>query len=293
MTYKGDEDNMNIVLGASGQIGSMLVDNLLKKGQKVRIVVRNGLKAQELISKGVEVIVADYLDLDALKKAFYGGNSVFLLTPENPSCENFLKETQLLLNNYREAILQSGATKIVGLSSGGAHIESGAGNLEASYMLEHTFSEINIEQIYVRPAYYFSNWLGYLDLVKNYGILPTFFPPEMKVSMIAPPDVAEFLSDVMICKTKQERIYEITGPQLYSSLDIAKIFGDVLNKNVSVQQVLPKEWESTLIQAGFSKDGAKNLMLMTQAVIDGKTKNETTNPIHFYTDFKKYLLDVK
>jgi hypothetical protein len=34
-------------------------------------------------------------------------------------------------------------------------------------------------------------------------------------------------------------------------------------------------------------------MLMTQAVIDGKTKNETTNPIHFYTDFKKYLLDVK
>jgi uncharacterized protein YbjT (DUF2867 family) len=158
-------------------------------------------------------------------------------------------------------------------------------------MLEHTFSDINIEQIYVRPAYYFSNWIGYLDLVKNYGVLPTFFPPEMKVAMIAPPDVAEFLSDVMICKTKQERIYEIAGSELYSSLDIAKIFGDVLNRNVAVQQVPPEEWESTLIQAGFSKDGAKNLMLMTQAVIDGKTKNETNNPIRFYTDFKKYLLN--
>lgn len=282
---------MNIVLGASGQIGSMLVDNLLKKDQPVRVVIRNNLKAQELKSKGAEVIIADYTDLEALKKAFYGGKSVFLLTPENPACDNFLKETRLLLNNYREAILPSGATKVVGLSSGGAHIKSGAGNLEASYMLEHTFSEINIEQVYVRPGYYFSNWLGYLDLVKDYGILPTFFPPEMKVSMIAPPDVAEFLSDVMICKTSQKRIYEITGPQLYSSLDIAKIFGDVLNRNVEVQQVLPKEWENTLIQAGFSKDGAKNLMLMTQAVIDGKTKNVTTNPIHFHTDFKKYLIN--
>jgi uncharacterized protein YbjT (DUF2867 family) len=283
---------MNIVLGASGQVGSMLVDNLLKKGEPVRAVIRNDLKAQELENRGAEVIIADYLDLEALKKAFYGGKSVFLLTPENPTCDNFLRETQLLLNNYRESILQSGATKIVGLSSGGAHIESGAGNLEASYMLEHTFSEINIEQVYVRPAYYFSNWLGYLDLVKDYGILPTFFPPEMKVPMIAPPDVAEFLSDAMICKTKQERIYEIAGPQLYSSLDIAKIFGDFLNKNVSVQQVLPEEWESTLIQAGFSKDGAKNLMLMTQAVIDGKTKNEAINPIQFYTDFRKYLINI-
>jgi uncharacterized protein YbjT (DUF2867 family) len=282
---------MNIVLGATGQIGSMLVDNLLMKGQPVRAVIRNSLKAQELKNKGVEVIIADYSDLEALKKAFYGGKSVFLLTPENPECDNFLKETQLLLKNCREAILPSGATKIVGLSSGGAQNESGTGNLEASYMLEHTFSDINIEQIYVRPAYYFSNWIGYLDLVKNYGVLPTFFPPEMKVAMIAPPDVAEFLSDVMICKTKQERIYEIAGSELYSSLDIAKIFGDVLNRNVAVQQVPPEEWESTLIQAGFSKDGAKNLMLMTQAVIDGKTKNETNNPIRFYTDFKKYLLN--
>jgi len=282
---------MNIVLGATGQIGSMLVDNLLKKGQPVRAVIRNNLKAQELKNKGVEVIIVDYSDLKSLKNAFYGGNSVFLLTPENPECDNFLKETQVLLNNYREAILSSGITKIVGLSSGGAQNKSGVGNLEASYMLEHTFSDINIEQIYIRPAYYFSNWLGYLDLVKNYGILPTFFPPEMKVSMIAPSDVAEFLSDVMICKTTQERIYEIDGPKLYSSLDIAKIFGDILNRNVAVQQVLPEEWESTLIQAGFSKDGAKNLMLMTQAVIDEKTKYETTNPIRFNTDFENYLLN--
>lgn len=280
---------MNIVLGATGQIGSMVVDNLLKKGQPVRAVVRNRKKAQELMNKGVEVIIADYLDVEALKKAFYGGKTFFILTPENPESNNFLKDTQILLNNYREALLHSGANKIVGLSSGGAQNESGTGNLEASYMLEHTFTDINIEQVYVRPAYYYSNWLGYLDLAKNYGILPTFFPPDMKVPMIAPLDVAEFLSEVMICKIKQERIYEIEGPKLYSSLDIANIFGDVLNRSVTVQQVGPEEWESTLLQAGFSKDGARNLMLMTQAVIDGKTKNETTNPIRFHTDFKGFL----
>ncbi|MDQ1274694.1 MAG: hypothetical protein QG610_266 [Euryarchaeota archaeon] len=280
---------MNIILGATGQIGSMLVDNLLKKSQPVRAVVRNDFKAQKLKNKGVEVKIADYLDVEALKEAFQGGDSVFLLTPENPESEDFLSEIRTIINNYREAILSSEITKIIGLSSMGAQHESGTGNLMASYMLENAFSDLEIEQIFIRPAYYFSNWLGYLELIREYGILPTFFPPELELPMIAPSDVAEFLSDVMICKTPQERIYEITGPRDYSSSDIAKIFGDVLNRNMILQQVLPEKWESTLIQAGFSKDGTKNLILMTKAVINGKTKNETINQIRFSTDFKYYL----
>lgn len=280
---------MDIILGATGQIGSMLVDNLIKRGQSVRAVVRNGSKAEGLRSKGIEISIADYFDVEALKKAFQGGSLAFLLTPENPESQDFISETKTIINNYREAILASGITKIVGLSSNGAQHESGTGNLMASYMLEHAFSDLEIEQVFVRPSYYFSNWLGYLELVKEHGILPTFFPPEMKVPMIAPPDVAEFLSEVMVCKIPKERIYEITGPHAYSSLDIAKILGEVLNRNVILQQVLPEEWESTLIQAGFSKDGAKNLALMTKAVIEGKTKNEASNPVSFSTDFKSYL----
>jgi uncharacterized protein YbjT (DUF2867 family) len=267
----------------------MLLDNFLKEGQPVRAVIRNSSKAQELKNKGAEVAIADYFDVEALKRAFQGGSSVFLLTPENPQCKNCLKEIQIITNNYRKAVLSSGVTKIVGLSSMGAQNESGAGNLVASYMLEHAFSGLEIEQIFVRPAYYFSNWLGYLDLVKEYGILPTFFPPEMELPMIAPPDVAKFLAEVIICEDPQERIYEIMGPRAYSSLDIANIFGEVLNRDVTVQQILPEEWENTLKQAGFSKDAANNLILMTKAVIDDKTKNATSNPVRFSTDFTTYL----
>jgi uncharacterized protein YbjT (DUF2867 family) len=280
---------MNIILGATGQIGSMLVENLLKKGQPVRAVIRDSSKVQELKNKGAEVVIADYFDAETLKRAFQGGSSVFLLTPENPECKNCLKEIQMIINNYRGAVFSSGLTKIVGLSSMGAQHEAGTGNLMASYMLEHAFSDLEIEQIFVWPAYYFSNWLGYLELVQENGILPTFFPPEMELPMIAPPDVAKFLAEVMTCKNPQERIYKIMGPHDYSSLDIAKIFREVLNRNVTLQQILPEEWESTLTQAGFSKDAADNFILMTKEVIEGKIKNDALNPIRFSTGFKTYL----
>lgn len=280
---------MNIVLGATGQIGFMLANNLFKKGQPVRAVVRDEAKANELKKIGIEVFVADYLDKEALIKAFRGGRTTFLLTPESPNPENYLDEVNLIIDNYREAIQASGINKIVGLSSMGAQHESDTGNLVASYLLEHAFSGLNIEQIFVRPAYYYSNWIGYLELIMAEGILPTFFPLEMKLPMISPIDVAEFLADVMIRETPQERIYEVCGPRDYSSLDIVRIFEKVLNKNITLQQILPDEWESTLEQAGFTSDGAKNFMLMTKAVIDGRTKGDTPNLVRLLMNFQRFL----
>lgn len=283
---------MNLILGATGRVGSVLVANLLKKGQPVRAVIRSSVKAPDLISKGVEVFVADYFDGAALKKAFQGGSSVFLLTPENPECNDFINESRTIINNYREAIISAKINKIIGLSSGGAQHESGTGNLVASYLLEHSFASLENEQTFVRPAYYYSNWMGYLELVKEHGILPTFFPPEMKLPMVAPADVGAFLAELMSDDTPHERIYEISGPYAYSSSEIAQIFATVLERSVTVQQVSPEAWESTLLQAGFSQDGARNLMLMTKAVIDGRTKDTTPNPIRCATDFKTYLKNI-
>lgn len=283
---------MNIILGASGQIGSMLVDNLLKDGQAVRAVVRSFEKGQALADKGIETATADFNDAESLTAAFQGGNTVFLLTPEDPERSDFLGETRLILDNYRKAILSTGISRIVGLSSMGAQHKTGTGNLEASYMLEHCFEGIGAEKVFVRPAYYFSNWLGYLDLVIKQGVLPTFFPPDMPVQMIAPPDAAAFLAGVMEGTPQGETLYEITGPREYSALEIAEIFEEVLERKVSVQHIPQEEWEEAFLQAGFSGDAARNFKLMTKAVVDGKTRNDAVVPIRLETDFKEYLKSI-
>jgi uncharacterized protein YbjT (DUF2867 family) len=265
---------LNIVLGATGQIGSLLVRRLLELHQPVRAVVRDEKKAAWLGESGVPVAAADYFDCDSLKRAFRGGTSAFLLTPENPASEDVLRDTASILRNYRDAIIDSGVERIVGLSSFGARHPSGTGNLLMSHMIEHAFADLNIEQVFVRPAYYYSNWMGYVDIVKNDGILPTFFPPELKISMIAPCDVAGFIADIIAGRLEYRRIFEIAGPEPYSSFDVAEAFGRVLNKAVTPVQIPRNEWQRALEQAGFSPSGTENLALMTDAVITGKTSAE-------------------
>jgi uncharacterized protein YbjT (DUF2867 family) len=140
-----------------------------------------------------------------------------------------------------------------------------------SYMLEHAFEDLNIEQVFVRPAYYYSNWTGYADIVRNDGILPTFFPPELKIPMIAPSDVAAFIAEIIAGKRESMKIFEIAGPEPYSSDDIAKVFGNILDKTVVTAQIPRDEWQTALERAGFSPSGAENIVMMTEAVISGKT----------------------
>lgn len=282
---------MNIILGATGQVGSMLAMNLLEQGQPVRAVVRNEDKAYELEKNGAEIVVADYFDKAAIKKAFQGGESVFLLTPENPFSENYLDDIRLIIQNFQEAIQETSIRKIVGLSSMGAHHQTGTGTLMASYLLEHAFNDHNVDQTFVRPSYYYSNWVGYLELMMSEGILPTFFPAEMKIPMIAPKDVAACLTDIMIqeAENPQNRVVEISGPYDYNSLEIAEICSNTFQQKITLERIESSDWENALKESGFTSDGINNLIQMTRAVIDGKTKRETDEIIRLNTDFKTFL----
>ena len=146
-----------------------------------------------------------------------------------------------------------------------------------SYMLEHAFGELDIAQTYIRPAYYLSNWLPYLDTAKETGVLPTFFPVSFTISMISPLDVADFTAEVLVDKTKINKVFELYGPAEYSSIDVAQAFSDVLDLEVRAEQIPRENWHSTLAGLKFSDDGIRNFIEMTEAVITGKVGPEGIN----------------
>jgi uncharacterized protein YbjT (DUF2867 family) len=97
---------------------------------------------------------------------------------------------------------------------------------------------LDVEKSFIRPSYYFSNWLGYLETVEQYGILPTFFPEDLKIEMHSPVDLAKFIAKIMTgMSPEKKKIYELTGQQKYSSLDVANTLSKLLNKKVAVQSI--------------------------------------------------------
>lgn len=240
----------------------------------------------------LEVRQADLFDTEQVIKSFQGISTAFLLTPENPSSNDIIGDTKRIVENYKRAVIENGVKRIVCLSCIGAHNQGDTGNILMSRHLEQSFQDIEIEKIIVRPSYYFSNWLGYFETAQQYGVLPTFFPENLKIAMHSPLDLAEFLAEI-IAKPIQEKtykVYEMVGQEKYNSLEVAKAFSVLVGKDVFVQSIPNDKWKETLLSVGFTDNTADNLIDMTQAVIDGLTVPEFPDKITtLKTTIEQYL----
>ena len=218
------------------------------------------------------------------------------MTPENQYSNDIIGDTERIVENYRKAIEQAGIETIIGLSSIGAHIDGDTGNIRMSIILEKGFDGLKARKIFVRPSYYFSNWLGYLNTIEQYGLLPTFFPEDLNIEMNSPMDVAKFIARMMVEKDdfSKHDTYELSGPQRYSSSDVARIFSRVVHKPVIPEVITQDKWQETLLSAGFSENTAANLVDMTRAVIENTAIPERPDDIiRLPTTLEDYLVREK
>lgn len=281
---------MHIITGASGQVGSAVVANLLKKGEKVKGLIHNQKKANELKKLGAEVAVADSLDRKALIGATKGGTTLFAITPETVK-DDMIADTEKILANYHAAVEASGIKRVLGLSSMGAQYSENSGNLRMSYLLERAFNGLDVKTSFIRPAYYFSNWMEYLPAIKEKGVLASFYPVDLKIPMISPMDVAKYSADILTKDDENGKIYELIGPEYYSTQDVADAFADALGRDVKAEQIPREQWDKTLKTLGFSPDGIKNFIEMADLVISGDTdpQGEGTTILRASTTLQQYI----
>src|SRR4051812_6394883 len=87
-----------LVTGATGRVGRHVVDQLVKRGAKVRVLTRDVSKAN--FPAGVNVVQGELLDIDSLRTAFNGVRTLFLL---NAVTGDEFTQAIITLNIAREA----------------------------------------------------------------------------------------------------------------------------------------------------------------------------------------------
>jgi len=118
-----------LITGATGFIGRQLTRDLVARGDRVRILARNGDKAWDLFGDHVEAVVGDVGDPASLEKACRGIGTIyhiagiyrFGLRHRRELWNTNVEGTENLLRSAAAA----GAGKVVHLSSGGVLKKSG------------------------------------------------------------------------------------------------------------------------------------------------------------------------
>lgn len=112
---------MNLVTGATGHIGNVLVRELVKRGESVRVLVLPGEDLIPIKGIEVEVVYGNVLDKPSLDAAFQGVDNVFHLAgiiSITPSKDRIVHEVNVIgTKNMVEAAMQADVKRFVYTSS--------------------------------------------------------------------------------------------------------------------------------------------------------------------------------
>jgi len=278
-----------LVTGATGRVGRHVVEQLVKRGAKVRVLTRDPSKAN--VPTGVEVAKGDLLDIDALRAAFDGVRTLFLL---NAVTGDEFTQAIITLNIAREAGVERVVYQSVFDADGAVNVPHFAVKSGAERMLERMGFSATI----LRPSYFIDNELMIKDVILNHGVYP--MPIGSKgVAMVDGRDIAEVAAIELIRRDgASERLavetINLVGPDTLTGPQVAKIWSDLLGRPIVYGGDDPSGFEKNM--ASFMpKWTAYEMRLMAERyVTDGMIPEADDverltkilgRPLHTYRDF--------
>lgn len=260
---------MHVILGATGHVGSTVADELLRRGEPVTVVTRDPRRAEPFVARGAEAAVLDIGDVAALGALFRRARSAFLLMPPADPATDTVAEERRMVGNIVRALEGSTVERAVVQSTYGAQSGEGIGDLGVLHELEQGVLALGLRTSIVRGAYYMTNWDAALSTAREAGELPSFFPANFALPMVAPADLGRVAARLLTEDAAETGIRHVEGPTTYSPADVAHAFADALGRDVRVVEVPRAELAATFRSFGFSPVAAASFARMTELTIDG------------------------
>ena len=248
-----------LVTGATGNVGSKVVEHLSSAGIAVRATVQSTSKATKIKNTGAEPVEFDFTRPETLATAFDGVEKVFLLTPFVP---NMVELGVRAVNAAKKA----GVKYIVRMSAMGANLEPAIKLGQWHREVEKAVESSGIPYTILRPNSFMQNYSGALsgDIKRQSAInLPD---GDAKMSYIDTRDIASVAATVLTNTGHEGQTYDLTGPEALSNYEVAEIISKVIGRRITYISLPEEGARADAKQAGMP-DWIIDVLMELHAII--------------------------
>lgn len=290
---------MYVILGATGNTGSVIANVLLDMGKKVRVVGRDGKKLAPLVSRGAEAFAADVVDKEALSRAFEGAEAVYTLTPPNLASNSYRAYQDQVTDSVASALEATGVKYAVTLSSIGADKPDKTGPVLGLHYMETRFANISrLNVLHLRAGYFMENTLPQAGIIQQFGMMAGPVSGDLNLAMIATRDIGAAAADALLrLNFTGQQTRELLGQRDISYNEVAHIVGAAIGRPALAYIQLPAEQViMAMAQMGISKNMASLICEMADALNSGYMKpleartDANTTPTSFETFVQEEFL---
>ena len=249
---------MYLVTGATGNVGSEVVDGLLKKGQKVRVFTRDAARVAKW-GDMVEVAAGDFGQPETFAQAVDGVEGVFMM---NGTLDGELFRRLMSIAKAK------GGPRIVFLSSLFAgDPNSPIGRLHKDK--EDAIRKAGLTGKFVRAGGFMTNSYQWIGTIKTEGTVYNALG-DGKTAVIAPEDIAAVAVEALTAPSLSEEIFEVTGSVLLSVPEQVRLLAQVLGKSIRCIEVPTEAAVQGIIRNGVPAEVAAAVGQSFEAIRDGR-----------------------
>lgn len=236
---------MIVVTGASGQLGRLVISNLLQRvpAAEIAAMVRSPEKAADLAALGVTVRRGDYTDPASLDAAFAGAEKLLLISssevgqrlPQHRNAIDAAKRAGVKLIAYT-SLLHADASP---LGLGGEHRAT-----------EALLAASGVPYVLLRNGWYTENYLASLPPAVQGGAL-FGAAGEGRISSAPRADYAAAAAVVLTTPGHAGKVYELAGDEAYTLAELAAAAARASGKAVAYTNLPEADFRAALVGAGL------------------------------------------
>ena len=248
-----DDARSIVVTGATGGLGSQVVDQLLRlvPASDIGVSVREPEKAKGLAARGVRVRRGDFDQPNSLDAAFEGAERVLVISTLADNDTRFHQQ-----RNAIDAARRAGATNVYYTSivqRMGSPFAATPGHIRTEAYL----ADCGVAHTILRNGNYMENLPMFLGAALQTGDLA--LPPDGPVAWVSRIDLAEGVARLMLGAGHAGETLLLVGPEALDFEDIASIASDITGRRITRRMIDGAAWAQAMVERGAPPALAKVL----------------------------------
>lgn len=257
---------MIVVTGATGQLGSQIVENLLTRvsADALGVSVRDPARAASVAERGVRVRTGDFTDPATLEYAFEGADQVLVISAA-------IRGGGAIEANIAaiDAAVAAGAKRVVYTSHQAASRNSLFNPAVTHAATEHHLQQLSVPFTSLRHGFYATTLSHYIAGAVETGRVTV--PQDGPVSWNAHADLAEAAAAALTVEGLLDGVTApLTAPEMLTFTDVAGILSDITGRTVECAIVADEDWKATAIERGMPAPAADFSLDMFRAARAGE-----------------------
>lgn len=255
-----------LITGATGDVGSRVVECLLRRGERPRVFVRNETKARSRFGDRVDIFVGDLADPASLRPALEGVDALFLVNtgPQIPALDEAAAKVAKAAG-VKHLVKLSSMDVQQGLAIGAWH-ERGEAAVRAS----------GVPFTFVQPTGFMSNLLAWAPSIKAEGVVRAS-TGDGRRAFIHSDDIAAVATTVLTTREYVGESLPITGPEALNYAEVTAKLGAAIGRQLRFQPISDEEARQRYAATGASSPETEAHVSLWRAIREGRLANITDN----------------